>query len=135
MTPRKFIHRIFSIKNRVSKWTNIGWMGLIIAYVLYAEYPYDIEEHWGRYLFILAAILITHIFWLLIQLEVDSKLKDETNKRIKEESDQLVDLLIRNKVHVPCKIRSVLESIDRIEIKDHDRDEKDRIHGVFDVKD
>ena len=26
-------------------------------------------------------------------------------------------------------------SIDRIEIKDHDLDEKDRIHGVFDVKD
>lgn len=135
MTPRKFIHRIFNIKNRVSKWTNIGWMGLIIAYALYAEYPYDIDEHWGRYLVIVAAMLVTHVFWLLIQLEVDSKLKDETNKRIKEESDQLVDLLIRNKVHVPCKIRSVLESIDRIEIKDHDLDEKDRIHGVFDVKD
>lgn len=135
MTPRKFIHRIFNIKNRVSKWTNIGWMGLIIAYALYAEYPYDIDARWGRYLVILAAILVTHVFWLLIQLEVDSKLKDETNKRIKEESDQLVDLLIRNKVHVPCKIRSVLESIDRIEIKDHDLDEKDRIHGVFDVKD
>ena len=135
MTPRKFIHHIFKIKNRVSKWTNIGWMGLIIAYALYAEYPYDIDKHWGRYLVIVAAMLVTHIFWLLIQLEVDSKLKDETNKRIKEESDQLVDLLIRNKVHVPCKIRSVLESIDRIEIKDHDRDEKDRIHGVFDVKD
>jgi hypothetical protein len=57
------------------------------------------------------------VFWLILHRSINRTLHDKTNKRIAQESDELVDLMVRNKVRIPCGIHSILESMEKIEMK------------------
>lgn len=117
MTPRKFIEYILNVENKLYRWTLGTGIILFLTYFIYTEYPFDFESHAFRYIVIASIFILYLAFWMILHRSINRTLHDKTNKRIAQESDELVDLMVRNKVRIPCGIHSILESMDKIEMK------------------